>query len=107
MAHTVKIELKDDDESVSLDIAEDEYVLDVAEEAGLELPHSCRSGACTSCVARLEEGDVDRDGIALEQSQEDDGYVLLCTASPLTDCRFVAGPEVQTELFGGIDLDSL
>lgn len=93
--HTVEIER--DGETKTIQVADDEYILDAAEEAGLDLPYSCREGACTSCVGRMMVGSVDRNGIALDQEQEADGYVLLCCASPCSDCEFVA--DVQEELF--------
>lgn len=63
-------------------------VLEAALAAGLNLPHSCKSGHCSSCRARLRSGtirypDVRPAGITAEE--EAAGNVLLCQARPLTD----------------------
>lgn len=94
--HTVEIVL--DGEVTAVDCGADQTILDAAEDAGLELPHSCRGGSCTECVARLEEGDVDQSrAMGIDPMQKDDGYVLPCVATPNADCRLVA--DVQDELF--------
>ncbi len=68
-------------------------VLDAALAAGLNLPHSCKSGHCSSCRARLREGEVHYPGsrpLGLTVAEEQAGYVLLCQARPVTQLRLEA-----------------
>jgi ring-1,2-phenylacetyl-CoA epoxidase subunit PaaE len=63
----------------------DDHVLDIALEAGLELPYSCKGGVCCTCRARVMEGRVQMDrNYTLEQWEIDKGFVLTCQARPLT-----------------------
>lgn len=90
-----------DGETVTTEVAADEYLLDGAEASGLELPYSCRNGMCTSCAGELVEGEVDAsEATGLSADEEDDGYVLLCSSYPRDDCEIRAGDHIQNELLG-------
>lgn len=72
----------------SMSVPEDLPVLTAAQLAGLPLPHSCRSGRCGSCRARLLSGRVEYAGgppPGLSAQEVAQGFVLLCQALPRSD----------------------
>jgi ferredoxin len=79
-------------------IQEDQSILEVAEQQGLVLPYSCRTGVCSVCTGRLTEGTVNQDkGTILTEEQQEAGFILTCIAYPRSNCTILT--EQESELF--------
>jgi ring-1,2-phenylacetyl-CoA epoxidase subunit PaaE len=60
-------------------------ILDAAMRAGADLPFSCRGGVCSTCKARVLEGEVRMViNYGLEPDEVSRGYVLTCQAHPVS-----------------------
>lgn len=78
----------------ALRMGRDQHVLDVALEAGLDLPWSCRGGVCCTCRAKVMQGSVAMDkNFTLEPWETDQGFVLSCQARPTSDALVVSYDE--------------
>jgi ferredoxin len=73
-------------------VPEDRYILQSAENQGVELPFSCRNGACTACAVRVNSGEVHQpEAMGLSVELQKEGYALLCVSYPRSNI------EVETQ----------
>lgn len=76
----------------TLQVPDDKYILQNAEQQGVELPYLCRNGACTTCAVRVISGEIYQpEAMGLSPELRQQGYALLCVSYPRSDL------EVETQ----------
>jgi len=74
-----------DDESESFTMSQKQTVLEAALKQDLDAPYSCQGGVCSSCIARVTEGQaIMRQNNILTDGEVKDGLILTCQAHPTT-----------------------
>jgi 2Fe-2S type ferredoxin len=85
-------------EGETIEIANNENILDVGEEEGWDLPYACREGQCVSCAGQVQDGPAldyiqHEHNEALFDDDMDDGYCLTCVAYPVDDFTLETGEQ--------------
>jgi ferredoxin len=71
----------------TIQVPDDQYIIDIAEEAAIRLPSGCKQGECSACVAKLINGEINQSEQKFLRPQEiAAGYVVTCVSYPLSDC---------------------
>ncbi len=80
----VKIHL--DEKTIDVEVPKDKTILDILLNLKHDVPYSCTSGSCSTCMAKLIKGKVQMDiCYALDDDEIEEGYILTCQAKPTTD----------------------
>ncbi len=67
-------------------VADGEAILDAALRAGVDLPFACKGGMCSTCRAKLVEGEAQMDvNYSLEPWETKAGFILTCQAKPCSE----------------------
>ena len=83
---TSKVQVVLDKKQYDLLIDDETDIVHALLNKNIEPPYSCLSGTCSTCKAKLVEGDMYMDvSIGLEDDEKEAGYILTCQAHPLTE----------------------
>jgi 2Fe-2S type ferredoxin len=83
-------------EGETVEVRENQTLLEAGEEQDWDLPYACREGQCVSCGGHVTDGPADdyiihSNNEMLGQEELDDGYVLTCVAHPTADLSLETG----------------
>ncbi|MFW0792351.1 2Fe-2S iron-sulfur cluster-binding protein [Gordonia sp. CPCC 205515] len=95
---------------IEIEVSEDETILDAAFRQGIHLMHGCREGRCSACKSYMLDGDVQMDDystFACNDSEEAEGYVLLCRTYAYSDCEIELLNFDEDELLGGAPIQDV
>ncbi len=79
-----------DDEESTFEMSQKQTVLEAALDEDLDAPYSCQGGICSSCLARIKEGEATmRQNNILTENEVAEGLILTCQAHPTTSTLVV------------------
>ncbi len=77
----------------TIEVEEDQTILDAALRSGVYIPYACSQGLCSTCKVEIIEGLVesgDASRFALTDTERAEGKALACCATPLSDLAIKA-----------------
>ena len=86
--HNIKIKLYGEEHNIKGCV--DDSILVSAKENGLEPPYSCQMGVCSTCKAKLIEGEVIQESSdSLTEAEKAQNYILTCVSTPKSKEIFI------------------
>jgi len=85
-------------EGETVEVANNETILDAGEDEGWDLPYACRQGQCVSCAGQIQDGNASdfirhSNNEALFDDDMEDGYCLTCVAYPTGEFTIETGEQ--------------
>lgn len=85
-------------EGETIEVANNETVLEAGEDEGWDLPYACREGQCVSCAGQIQDGPAldyvrHSNNEALFDDDMEDGYCLTCVAYPTAEFTIETGEQ--------------
>jgi len=85
-------------QGTTVEVANNENLLEAGEEEGWDLPYACRQGQCLSCAGHIDGGPASEyirhsDNETLSEDEMENGYCLTCTAYPTTSFTLETGEQ--------------
>lgn len=82
--NTQNVTINHQNKDTIVEVTKGKSILEAALDTGLELPYSCQTGNCRTCLGKLKSGKIKMLGLN-ERDDIEDGDYLLCCSYPLTD----------------------
>lgn len=85
-------------EGQTIEVANNETILEAGEGEDWDLPYSCRQGQCLSCAAHIDDGPAEEyvrhsNNDTLSAEEMDSGYCLTCVAYPTAEFTIETGEQ--------------
>jgi 2Fe-2S type ferredoxin len=85
-------------EGKTVEVANNETLLEAGEDEGYDMPYACRQGQCLSCAGHIDGGPASdfirhSNNETLSEDEMEKGYCLTCTAYPTTDFTLETGEQ--------------
>jgi propane monooxygenase reductase subunit len=95
---------------IDIEVSEDERILDAAFRQNVHLMHGCREGQCSACKSFVLDGEIQMDKystFACNDTEVEEGFVLLCRAHAFEDCTIELLNFDEEELLNSIPIQDV